>query len=92
MSTVGTVIALSAAALAQFVAMILSSMASDAAQQGNASKAHSYAKWAAIVNGLSFLALIVGILFLLFSKPLASKLEEQVAGLQAALKSYAAAK
>lgn len=86
--TVGTIIALSSAGLALFSAMILSSMASDAALQGNASKAHSYAKWSAIINGVAFLAIVVAALFLVFKKPLSQKLEGQLSGLQALLKSY----
>jgi len=95
--TIGTIISLSAAALAAFISMILDSMAADAALSGNTARAHSLAKSAAIMNGLTFFAIVVGVLFVVFSKPIAAKLSEanvgeQIASLQSFLKGYAASK
>jgi len=78
----GVILALAASALSQFVAMILSSIAAEAASSRNASRAHSYSRASALVSAFSVFLLILGIFLVYFHKPIASKIQDQVQGLQ----------
>lgn len=78
----GVIISLAAAALSQFVAMILSSIAAEAASSKNTARAHTYSRASAMVSALSVFLLILGIFLVYFSKPIASKIQDQVQGLQ----------
>lgn len=81
----GTLISLGASALSAFVSMILSSISATAAESKNYAKAHTYARASALLSGLSTLMLVLAILLVVFHKPIASKLQEQLASLQEVL-------
>jgi Na+-driven multidrug efflux pump len=84
---IGAIVSLGLSALSAFVSMIFSSMA---AGEKDLNKAKSYAKWSAIISGISVIMMVIAIFFIYFSKPLAATISTQIANLQTALKSYSA--
>jgi mannose/fructose-specific phosphotransferase system component IIA len=95
----GTIIALSASAISALVSTILSSIAAEAASQKNASRAHSYSRWSAVISGLSLFLGLLAILIISQSGKIAevasntlASLNDQVSALQQQLKAYSSSK